>query len=208
MQLLDSITHSVDISLSKLWTIEKDREAWRTAVHGVTKSWTWLSIWIKTTIWQWKCQVPTTGLPVVSHFNIFKKSVCCLLRWVLCSRAFHRLYPRCPQSGWKMPSGPVIISRLQWVRIHFQAHPSGWCQDSVPCRLSHRGFEFLVVCWLEATLSFLLCEHFQHGTYFNKACKSGSYIYLFGRAGSKLRPTGASIFLAAYGIIWFWHARS
>ena len=40
MQLLDSITHSVDISLSKLWTIEKDREAWRTAVHGVTKSWT------------------------------------------------------------------------------------------------------------------------------------------------------------------------
>ena len=107
-----------------------------------------------------------------------------------------------------MPSGPVIISRLQWVRIHFQAHPSGWCQDSVPCRLSHRGFEFLVVCWLEATLSFLLCEHFQHGTCFNKACKSGSYIYLFGRAGSKLRPTGASIFLAAYGIIWFWHARS
>ena len=70
------------------------------------------------------------------------------------------------------------------------------------------GFEFLVVYWLEATLSFLLCEHFQHGTCFNKACKSRSYIYLFGCAGSKLRPTGASIFLAAYGIIWFWHARS
>ena len=40
MQLLDSITDSMDMSLSELLTIEKDREAWRTAVHGVTKSWT------------------------------------------------------------------------------------------------------------------------------------------------------------------------
>ena len=37
MSWLDSITNSVDINLSKLWEIVKDREAWHTAVHEVTK---------------------------------------------------------------------------------------------------------------------------------------------------------------------------
>ena len=35
----DSITDSVDMNLSKLWEIGKDREAWRDSVRGVTKSW-------------------------------------------------------------------------------------------------------------------------------------------------------------------------
>ena len=52
MRWLDSVNNSMEMSLSKFWEIVKDREDMYAAVHGVTKSLTWLSDWRTTKEWQ------------------------------------------------------------------------------------------------------------------------------------------------------------
>ena len=61
MRWLDSISDSIDKNLSKLQEIVKDRKVWHTAVHGVSRSQTWLDNWTETTMvragyakWSWR----------------------------------------------------------------------------------------------------------------------------------------------------------
>ena len=64
---LDNITDTTDMNLRKLWEIVKDRGAWHAVVHGVAKSWAWLSYWTTTITgtyqksYVWRNLEPTMG---------------------------------------------------------------------------------------------------------------------------------------------------
>ena len=59
---LNGMTNSMNMSLSKLREIVKDREGWHAAVHGVSKSWTWLSDWTTTTLYLKVCKTSCSSL--------------------------------------------------------------------------------------------------------------------------------------------------
>ena len=70
-EMAGAITDSIDMSLSELWELVMDREAWRTAIHGVAKNWTWLSDWTEL---NWTHHQTSIYLSIQFHYTYIEIS--------------------------------------------------------------------------------------------------------------------------------------
>ena len=127
MRWLDGITDTMEMSLSKLWEIVKDREAWCAAVHGVAKSWTWLSDW---TTAMYKGEI----CPGILYPTFLFKTMC------MCGK----LFQTCPSLCNPMACSPAVYS----VHGILQARKLEWVAKRSSRNLPNPGVETATLCLL------------------------------------------------------------
>ena len=161
MRWLDGITSLMDMNLSKLWELLMGREAWRAAVHGVAKSWTWLSDWTELNP-SWLARGETPGLRLEPGFT------CGYCRFPS---------PRCSLhcTAQNIPCTPPPPQQVAWPTA---GAPHCWAGESgMTCRASERGWcsralvhMVPVVPWSRGTVM----HHLWHGIEFlwDQACFS------------------------------------